>query len=204
MAAGMGWLGFSLPKDSGDRHLHGDGVPLLPLLSDGSGCSLIMEQDWSCRNNPRLDDYSDRPEENHNNESILHHPHRIFQTDQAESVKPQFLVPSLSSISPMHTFSSDGSSMISELKSWLRKNPPFPSEDRSAVSISQDLSSEDGRCRSTAAKPIARKPMDHLGQRTSKFRGVTRHRWTGRYEAHLWDNSCRKEGQARKGRQGVL
>nr|KAJ0202287.1 hypothetical protein LSAT_V11C600317000 [Lactuca sativa] len=28
------------------------------------------------------------------------------------------------------------------------------------------------------------------------------HRWTGRYEAHLWDNSCRREGQSRKGRQG--
>lgn len=31
-----------------------------------------------------------------------------------------------------------------------------------------------------------------------------RHRWTGRYEAHLWDNSCRREGQARKGRQGLI
>ena len=31
-----------------------------------------------------------------------------------------------------------------------------------------------------------------------------RHRWTGRYEAHLWDNSCRREGQARKGRQGIF
>ncbi|RDX58224.1 AP2-like ethylene-responsive transcription factor AIL6, partial [Mucuna pruriens] len=41
-----------------------------------------------------------------------------------------------------------------------------------------------------------------FGQRTSIYRGVTRHRWTGRYEAHLWDNSCRREGQARKGRQG--
>ncbi|KAM0057799.1 hypothetical protein Hdeb2414_s0005g00162681 [Helianthus debilis subsp. tardiflorus] len=29
------------------------------------------------------------------------------------------------------------------------------------------------------------------------------HRWTGRYEAHLWDNSCKKEGQSRKGRQGL-
>ncbi|GJU43702.1 hypothetical protein Tco_1200968 [Tanacetum coccineum] len=28
------------------------------------------------------------------------------------------------------------------------------------------------------------------------------HRWTGRYEAHLWVNGCKKEGQARKGRQG--
>ncbi|KAL9327384.1 hypothetical protein ACSQ67_008029 [Phaseolus vulgaris] len=41
-----------------------------------------------------------------------------------------------------------------------------------------------------------------IGQRTSIYRGVTRHRWTGRYEAHLWDNTCRREGQARKGRQG--
>ncbi|KAL6902253.1 hypothetical protein ACP4OV_005129 [Aristida adscensionis] len=40
------------------------------------------------------------------------------------------------------------------------------------------------------------------GQRTSIYRGVTRHRWTGRYEAHLWDNTCRREGQKRKGRQG--
>ncbi|GAB4848802.1 hypothetical protein Ancab_003595 [Ancistrocladus abbreviatus] len=43
-----------------------------------------------------------------------------------------------------------------------------------------------------------------FGQRTSIYRGVTRHRWTGRYEAHLWDNSCRREGQARKGRQVYL
>ncbi|PAN09377.1 hypothetical protein PAHAL_2G018500 [Panicum hallii] len=47
-----------------------------------------------------------------------------------------------------------------------------------------------------------RKSIDTFGQRTSQYRGVTRHRWTGRYEAHLWDNSCKKEGQTRKGRQG--
>ena len=33
---------------------------------------------------------------------------------------------------------------------------------------------------------------------------LSRHRWTGRYEAHLWDNSCKKEGQTRKGRQGTV
>ncbi|EEF28867.1 Protein BABY BOOM, putative [Ricinus communis] len=49
-----------------------------------------------------------------------------------------------------------------------------------------------------------KKIADTFGQRTSIYRGVTRHRWTGRYEAHLWDNSCRREGQARKGRQGAL
>ncbi|CAA0809075.1 AP2-like ethylene-responsive transcription factor ANT [Striga hermonthica] len=49
---------------------------------------------------------------------------------------------------------------------------------------------------------VHRKSIDTFGQRTSQYRGVTRHRWTGRYEAHLWDNSSKKEGQTRKGRQG--
>ncbi|CAJ2649776.1 unnamed protein product [Trifolium pratense] len=49
-----------------------------------------------------------------------------------------------------------------------------------------------------------KKTVDNFGQRTSIYRGVTRHRWTGRYEAHLWDNSCRREGQSRKGRQVYL
>ncbi|KAL6527324.1 hypothetical protein OROGR_016414 [Orobanche gracilis] len=51
---------------------------------------------------------------------------------------------------------------------------------------------------------VHRKSIDTFGQRTSQFRGVTRHRWTGRYEAHLWDNSIKKEGQTRKGRQVYL
>lgn len=36
------------------------------------------------------------------------------------------------------------------------------------------------------------------------FRGVTRHRWTGRYEAHLWDKNCWNESQNKKGRQVYL
>ncbi|KAE8673118.1 AP2-like ethylene-responsive transcription factor BBM1 [Hibiscus syriacus] len=53
-----------------------------------------------------------------------------------------------------------------------------------------------------ASEVAPRKSIDTFGQRTSIYRGVTRHRWTGRYEAHLWDNSCRREGQTRRGRQG--
>ncbi|XP_010483252.1 PREDICTED: AP2-like ethylene-responsive transcription factor AIL5 [Camelina sativa] len=52
--------------------------------------------------------------------------------------------------------------------------------------------------------PTPKKSVESFGQRTSIYRGVTRHRWTGRYEAHLWDNSCRREGQSRKGRQVYL
>ncbi|BAT83501.1 hypothetical protein VIGAN_04066000 [Vigna angularis var. angularis] len=55
-----------------------------------------------------------------------------------------------------------------------------------------------------ATESAPRKSIDTFGQRTSIYRGVTRHRWTGRYEAHLWDNSCRREGQTRKGRQVYL
>ncbi|KAI3455618.1 hypothetical protein Pfo_012281 [Paulownia fortunei] len=72
---------------------------------------------------------------------------------------------------------------------------------------------------SAVKEPVPRKSIDTFGQRTSQYRGVNfslvflsdggilmcfRHRWTGRYEAHLWDNSCRKEGQTRKGRQVYL
>lgn len=56
----------------------------------------------------------------------------------------------------------------------------------------------------TSPPPPPKKAVDTFGQRTSIYRGVTRHRWTGRYEAHLWDNSCRREGQSRKGRQVYL
>lgn len=56
----------------------------------------------------------------------------------------------------------------------------------------------------SSEEAVAKKTVDTFGQRTSIYRGVTRHRWTGRYEAHLWDNSCRREGQSRKGRQVYL
>ncbi|KAJ8529366.1 hypothetical protein K7X08_036201 [Anisodus acutangulus] len=41
-------------------------------------------------------------------------------------------------------------------------------------------------------------------RRSSIYRGVTRHRWTGRYEAHLWDKSTRNSIQNKKGRQIYL
>lgn len=61
-----------------------------------------------------------------------------------------------------------------------------------------------GSAKVAPKQPVHRKSIDTFGQRTSQYRGVTRHRWTGRYEAHLWDNSCKKEGQTRKGRQVYL
>nr|GME13515.1 AP2-like ethylene-responsive transcription factor AIL1 [Ipomoea batatas] len=116
---------------------------------------------------------------------------------------PAAMYPFLFDNSPSPATTSSSTS-ISGLKSWLRQTPPFqplslavtphpeepvPSPPLAAVS--------DAKKRPPPAAP--RKSVDTFGQRTSQYRGVTRHRWTGRYEAHLWDNSCRKEGQTRKG-----
>ena len=38
------------------------------------------------------------------------------------------------------------------------------------------------------------------GKRSSAYRGVTRHRWTGRYEAHLWDAACERAPGSTRGR----
>ncbi|KAJ3679226.1 hypothetical protein LUZ60_017237 [Juncus effusus] len=73
---------------------------------------------------------------------------------------------------------------------FIRGFPSEPLDTTDAVNVRPVTETESKRLTET------------FGQRTSIYRGVTRHRWTGRYEAHLWDNSCRREGQSRKGRQG--
>ena len=56
--------------------------------------------------------------------------------------------------------------------------------------------------------PVANKPVSSTSApppgRSSRFRGVTKHRWTGRYEAHLWDSSFERktrdaDGDAKNG-----
>ncbi|KAI3462664.1 hypothetical protein Pfo_019327 [Paulownia fortunei] len=90
-----------------------------------------------------------------------------------------------------------------------------PGSQSSCVTGSQHISPATANCKVLENKKrgpekidqrqiVHRKSIDTFGQRTSQYRGVTRHRWTGRYEAHLWDNSCKKEGQSRKGRQVYL
>ncbi|KAK9292415.1 hypothetical protein L1049_020385 [Liquidambar formosana] len=91
-----------------------------------------------------------------------------------------------------------------------QSNSPLPLLTASAGGSGGESSSSDNKQQKGTAldgqtgvvEAVPRKSIDTFGQRTSIYRGVTRHRWTGRYEAHLWDNSCRREGQTRKGRQG--
>ncbi|KAB1218363.1 AP2-like ethylene-responsive transcription factor AIL1 [Morella rubra] len=90
------------------------------------------------------------------------------------------------------TFQSLSLTMSPSAQNGLDPISPLPMTDNRKRPVAKTLTRE----------PVPRKSIDTFGQRTSQYRGVTRHRWTGRYEAHLWDNSCRKEGQTRKGRQG--
>ncbi|KAI3470369.1 hypothetical protein Pfo_027032 [Paulownia fortunei] len=123
---------------------------------------------------------------------------------------------------------------LSMIKNWLRNNqaPPHVADNKvgtdaappqgpvagaQTLSLSMSTGSQssdnklqqcgtaaDSQSSGGAIESVPRKSIDTFGQRTSIYRGVTRHRWTGRYEAHLWDNSCRREGQTRKGRQVYL
>ncbi|XP_009404317.2 AP2-like ethylene-responsive transcription factor AIL1 [Musa acuminata AAA Group] len=134
--------------------------------------------------------------------------------------------------SAIYNLGMDGSTSISGMKSWLRQNQHIPEKQPveayecniqslslSMGPVSQSVplkivpmaspleAADDPKClnaESADREPVPRKSIETFGQRTSQYRGVTRHRWTGRYEAHLWDNSCRKEGQKRKGRQVYL
>ncbi|KAK6160579.1 hypothetical protein DH2020_003960 [Rehmannia glutinosa] len=107
----------------------------------------------------------------------------------------------------------NNSSAMGDLQSLSLSMSPGCSQSSSCVTASTQISPTDTtHCVPMETKKrgseklghkqqtLHRKSIDTFGQRTSQYRGVTR--WTGRYEAHLWDNSCKKEGQTRKGRQG--
>ncbi|KAF3319979.1 AP2-like ethylene-responsive transcription factor ANT isoform X2 [Carex littledalei] len=142
-----------------------------------------------------------------------------MQSHIATNSRKTSLIPSSDSV---YNVGVDGCTSISEIKSWLRQSTAFGPDKQTgqssptlsmgqklqfdevipadgfkvhAVEVSDTLNEKLVEKESVPKKP-------HFGQRTSQYRGVTRHRWTGRYEAHLWDNSSRKEGQTRKGRQG--
>ncbi|KAI0495463.1 hypothetical protein KFK09_021764 [Dendrobium nobile] len=40
--------------------------------------------------------------------------------------------------------------------------------------------------------------------RSSCYHGVTKLKWSGKFEAHLWDNTCKVEGRKRKGKHVYL
>ncbi|CAL0303616.1 unnamed protein product [Lupinus luteus] len=58
--------------------------------------------------------------------------------------------------------------------------------------------------RNVKSQECNNKQKQTTGKRSSIYRGVTRHRWTGRFEAHLWDKNSWNTIQKKKGRQVYL
>ncbi|XP_058079673.1 AP2-like ethylene-responsive transcription factor At1g16060 [Magnolia sinica] len=106
------------------------------------------------------------------------------------------------------------------MQTHIQKTPPFlPTQMKNySPSSSSSLSSSSSYSSpspSNSAKPKAKRIRRNLnpekrhsgsspGRRSSIYRGVTRHRWTGRYEAHLWDKNSWNPIQNKKGKQVYL
>lgn len=90
-------------------------------------------------------------------------------------------------------------------KSSKQKTSSTTSIDTDNNSSSNSSNSTNPVVKTTKTKRTRKSvPRDSPQQRSSVYRGVTRHRWTGRYEAHLWDKNCWNESQNKKGRQVYL
>ncbi|XAR71446.1 hypothetical protein NMG60_11028705 [Bertholletia excelsa] len=202
---------------------HPQGMTSTPKLEDFFGGASMGE-------NLSLDSmyYHQNPDQETNGQDFLthlqhkqHHPiqaqhysdysafrgHELFQTPLAED-----------EISNMKNWGESAGSVTTAIGYGDLQSLSLsmsPGSQSSCVSGSQQISSSVTESAGMETKKrgpekleqkqiIHRKSIDTFGQRTSQYRGVTRHRWTGRYEAHLWDNSCKKEGQSRKGRQVYL
>ncbi|CAH2064156.1 unnamed protein product [Thlaspi arvense] len=102
---------------------------------------------------------------------------------------------------PLTTSSSPSSSVSSSTSSSsaciipTQSETPRPKRAKRAKKSSPPLSSSDVKPQNPTSPASTR--------RSSIYRGVTRHRWTGRFEAHLWDKSSWNSIQNKKGKQGA-
>nr|CAD1833907.1 unnamed protein product [Ananas comosus var. bracteatus] len=79
-----------------------------------------------------------------------------------------------------------------------------PSEGREVVKCIKRRRREPAVATDANGEVVERSSPSTTIKRSSRFRGVSRHRWTGRYEAHLWDKSSWNVTQRKKGKQVYL
>ncbi|CAA2953881.1 ethylene-responsive transcription factor WRI1 [Olea europaea subsp. europaea] len=90
-----------------------------------------------------------------------------------------------------------------------RPHPPPPPSYSSASSssssscINSPKTQKKSQPKRVRPNKIQNAAADSNKSRSSVFRGVTRHRWTGRFEAHLWDKSTWNNIQNKKGKQSA-
>ncbi|XWS08195.1 hypothetical protein CRYUN_Cryun41cG0059000 [Craigia yunnanensis] len=102
----------------------------------------------------------------------------------------------------------------------MKRSPTSCSSSSASASPSSSSSSSPHSPHNLSEKPKAKRVRKHQNshqkcsslnnanspnsrRRSSIYRGVTRHRWTGRFEAHLWDKTSWNNIQNKKGRQGA-
>ncbi|KAL1566798.1 hypothetical protein AAHA92_02364 [Salvia divinorum] len=223
MAPDSNWLSFSL--SSVEMELNPSDSQLQPTPSDSHHfypfADNFYANGWSNSNQKAETMYTDQHKEHGVFTTTYTHPPKLedfFADGDSTETQDSSLThiydhhtaatyQDLNAISGFQAFSANSSSDVDE--------SPFAAQTQSPVESGTELvpyphlpATQTPNALSlrvnaeTDTKNSGKKMADTFGQRTSIYRGVTRHRWTGRYEAHLWDNSCRREGQARKGRQG--
>ncbi|KAJ0255335.1 Ethylene-responsive transcription factor WRI1 [Hirschfeldia incana] len=93
---------------------------------------------------------------------------------------------------PLTTCTTSSTSSSTSSSCFLPKEPETPRPKRAK----RAKKSSDVKPKNPTSPASAR--------RSSIYRGVTRHRWTGRFEAHLWDKSSWNSIQNKKGKQVYL
>ncbi|KAL5703096.1 hypothetical protein ACHQM5_028231 [Ranunculus cassubicifolius] len=184
-----------------------------------SNCSLqlpAVTSNGGNTNNGGTGSVNNNNNNNNNNNSIGLSMIKTWLRNQPTPPPQQVATPTAAAAPPSSQMESNTNNSAQTLSLSMstgsQSSSPLPLLPAPAATGAESSSSENKQKSATATldsttgaiEAVPRKSIDTFGQRTSIYRGVTRHRWTGRYEAHLWDNSCRREGQTRKGRQVYL
>ncbi|XP_034222783.1 AP2-like ethylene-responsive transcription factor PLT2 isoform X1 [Prunus dulcis] len=198
------WLSFplspthsSLPSQLHPSHSHQFSLGLVNDSMDNP----FQNQEWNLINTqgsnevPKVADFLGVSKSENHSDLVA------FNDIQANDSVSDYLFPNNSIVPVQDTVVANSSSYDFQEKSNSLQSLTL-SMGSGKGSSACETSTENTSIATVEAPP--RRTLDTFGQRTSIYRGVTRHRWTGRYEAHLWDNSCRREGQSRKGRQVMV
>ncbi|XP_006659172.1 AP2-like ethylene-responsive transcription factor PLT2 [Oryza brachyantha] len=91
-------------------------------------------------------------------------------------------------------------------------DPPGPGAGEEIAALDEqqavaDGGGDEGRAAAGGGgggKLVAEAMRKYAAPRSSRYHGVTRLKWSGKYEAHLWDNTSQVEGRKRKGKHVYL
>lgn len=86
----------------------------------------------------------------------------------------------------------------------MKRSPSSSCSSSSEASIAEQEKKRPNYEKKNNLKSQKCKQNQTTCRRSSVYRGVTRHRWTGRFEAHLWDKSSWNNIQSKKGKQVYL